>query len=43
MDASVIGDLSVLQRDVEIDTHQDFFGCDVEVADGKFRHGGEMH
>jgi hypothetical protein len=35
--------LSVFQRDIEVNAHEDFFGGDIEVADGKLRHGGEMH
>lgn len=34
-DACFIGDLAlVVERDVEIDTHEDFFAVNVEVGDG---------
>jgi hypothetical protein len=43
LDASIVGDLSIFKRHVEIDAHQNYFRGNVEVADGKFRHGAEMH
>ena len=37
-----VRDLSILHRDIEIDTNEDFFALEVEVCDGEFvgeRHG----
>lgn len=39
LDAGVIGDDAVFERDVEVDTHEDFLVVNVEIADGELGHG----
>ena len=42
LDAGVIGDDAVLERDIEVHTHEDFLAVDVEVADRELGHGAGL-
>ena len=41
-DARVVGDLAVLERDVEVDADEDALAGDVDVADGQLVHGRSL-
>jgi len=38
---SRIGDVAILDRNVEVDTNQDTLSCKIEISDGKL--AGERH
>ena len=38
LDASVVGDLAVLDRNIEVNPHEQTFSVEIEIANGKFSH-----